>query len=242
MTRLRLWMSISAVLLFAAGGAVGWVLGSRSSPERTESAISASTTGEFWNHWIVTGEDFWDHLKLDEPVRRELRRYVSGRLEELAALRAELESLAEEAHADVLAALSEGNRPYAEELLVTYEDKTFVGHALQELVELRDRLDLTLEQEASVYRIVQDVARQKATAYEEICRMREKNGPDCRAWKAESHERMNMIYARRDERLKHVLTEEQFARHQEYVAGCRERWNSRRERKRPAAEHDEQVP
>lgn len=231
MRALKTWLVISVVIVFAAGVSLGWLLAARRGHDVPAIAGGEpSTSPGFWALWVATSEDFWNELALDDSEKAELEKRVVPRREELADLRARLEELARETSDDVLAALRESDRELAAELLADYTSPRPVGETLRELARLREVCGgLELHREAGVYRILFDTARQRDDLFAELRRAPEPTDDAAkRASRHEAHERVQMIYALRDDRLEKALAPEQFARHAQWVESCRQRFQGRR--------------
>jgi hypothetical protein len=224
---LTLWLLTSAVLVFAAGTAGGWLLGaklsrsSRSSRAEPEAVLNSAS---YWSDLIASSEDFWDEIAVDASRRDALREGVAARRAEAARLRARLEELARVTRDEVLASLDPADRRRAEDLLAEYDNAYLGGDALRELVRLREILGLDIEQEPSVYRILYDTCKQRQELFRDLGRrceageLKDKGKRD-----TEARQRLEMLNAWRADRLADVLSPDQFVRFQHWVESCLKR-------------------
>jgi len=176
MRRLKLWILLCGVLLLGAGVSIGWMLGVREIGVSSGASVATAASESFWRHWVAASDDFWDELSLDDDEKRQLRRTLTPHVDEMKDLRQRLDVLASETHDEVLRNLREGDREYARELLAAYDHAPTIGETLRDLLRLDELVDLRVDQEGSVFRILYDVSRQRHEYFRDLRRRHEESG------------------------------------------------------------------
>ncbi len=179
---MKLWLSISAVLVFAAGCAVGLLLNADRycgqefpAPAPAEvvrdaaagESVVASMVDPYPDYplYLVSGEDFYDGLGLLEEQRRKLEDLFAQHFEGVREVRRGMADLAAELREGVLAVLTLEQEDRFNEVQKRYSAnkiRYFVG---TEIAELREELGLRPEQEPAVYRHLYDAAFSRREAY-----------------------------------------------------------------------------
>ena len=213
---MKLWLSISAVLVFAAGGAVGLLLNSdrycgQAVPAPAE-VVSDAAAGESvvasmvdpypdYPLYLVSGEDFYDELGLLEEQRRKLEDLFAQHFEGVREVRRGMAKVAAELREGVLAVLTPEQEDRFNEVQKRYSAnkiRYFVG---TEIAELREELGLRPEQEPAVYKHLYDAMSSRQEAY------RRANCKDRNAVR----EQVKLIGKKLDRRLRRELFPDQFA-------------------------------
>ncbi len=220
---MKLWLSISAVLVFAAGCAVGLLLNADRycgqefpAPPPAEvvndaaagESVVASMVDPYPDYplYLVSGEDFYDELGLLEEQRRRLEDLFAQHFEGVREVRSGMAKVAAELREGVLAVLTPEQEIRFNEVQKRYSAnkiRYFVG---TEIAELREELGLRPEQEPAVYKHLYDAMSARLEAY------RQTNCKDRNAVRKQ----VKSIDKKLDRRLKRELFPDQFAAYRKF--------------------------
>jgi hypothetical protein len=229
---MKLWLALSAFLVFAAGAAMAFVLArSIPGPERQ----AAPAWPEFppdMPPYLVTSEEVYRELELDESQRAVIDFLLTSHTKRVKDVRVSLQELSGDLLKGVSAALKPAQRQKFEEIQKRYAEKDTQALVRWELTRLRVDIGLTPEQEAKAYQVLYDLERER----KEWWRLNRKSDRE------KVRAKMDEIFALRDSKLTALLTSEQ----QQRYAVMRERdkklWGERKDRrkKKPEeAKHDQ---
>ena len=218
---MKLWLSISAVLVFAAGCAVGLLLNSdrycgQEAPAPA-AVVSDAAAGESvvasmvdpypdYPLYLVSGEDFYDELGLLEEQRRKLEDLFAQHFEGVREVRRGMAKVAAELREGVLAVLTPEQEDRFNEVQKRYSAnkiRYFVG---TEIAELREELGLRPEQEPAVYKHLYDAASARREAFGQ---------KNCKDRKAHC-EQLKRIDKKLERSLRRELFRDQFAAYRKF--------------------------
>jgi len=203
---MRFWLALSGLLVFAAGGALGFLV-YRSMVAGTEQGgmpIQAMYVEGL--PYLVTSEEVYRDLELDGHQREQIERLLADHYRRVRAARAALLDLTVDLRSGVDRVLQPDQRKTFEEIQKRYGEREIQEHVAHELMNLRAELGLAPEQEPSVYQILYDSARDGREVMRALPR-----GEDRRT----VHKKWAEIVDRRDGRIMEVLTGEQSVRYAE---------------------------
>ena len=171
MSTLRLWLSLAAVLLFAAGVSVGFLLRDLRQPSTTAAAVRslpASGEVEYRRDAMVGSEVLLEGLELTPTEEAARARVAAEWIERDRRLREQLLESAARARTDLLACLETADRGAVEERLASYADERLIADTGRELRSLSARVTLDGRQEPAVYQILYDALRERGEAWSEF--------------------------------------------------------------------------
>ena len=220
---IRFWLVTTCILVFAAGGALGFLAFHQLNAEKEYPPLPDATPD--LSPYLVAGEEIYKELALDPEQHAKIDALLAAHYKRVTEIRASLVDVSSELRQGISAALTPEQRQRFEEIQRQYGEREIQGRVLQELVNMRVGLELTPDQEPRVYQVLFDVERERRES------VRGGKVKDRNALRAKVAE----INARRDARFTEVLSSEQFTKYRE-MKERQERWwaerGSRRTKKR----------
>lgn len=241
---MKLWLSICAALVFAAGCAVGLLL----NPERycgstvpapAEQAVAEKATGDGaiggvsvvasmvdpypdYPLYLVSREDIYDEIGLDEGQRRKLEALFASHYEQVREVREGMAKVATTLRVGILELLSPEQEKRFNEVQKRYSENKTRVYVEREMVSLREELDLRYEQEPAVYKHLYDAALARREVYgKKPCK------DNCK--------RIEEINKKLESRLKRELFQDQYAAYVRYQEQRKPWVKKKKERKREEA-------
>ena len=231
---MKLWLSLCAALVFAAGVAVGTLVSTGCfdatvGPPLNSIVASMVDPDPDYSVYLVSSQEVYQELGLDEQQRRKLEDLFVRHFESVSEVRAGMANVAMNLREGVLAVLSAAQTERFEEIQKRYSEKKIRSYVSRELAKLGPELDLRPEQEPGVFRYLYD----SCSARREVYRQR-----NCRD-RSEFRKQMQLIDEKEDRGLQLVLSEEQYISFQKLRE--RERcMRDRHERKKKRSDCEEE--
>jgi hypothetical protein len=162
---IKLWLALSGLVIFAAGGAVGFLAFRSLAPRHEGRDFGWIRQPLFpWDVPLKT-EEIYAELKLDELQRKMIDFLLSSYVKRVSVQRSALSDLANELREALDAVLT----PEQKIILASLQEKSREGEIQErvrrELQTLRPQLELTAEVEKAVEPILLDIAREKDKLY-----------------------------------------------------------------------------
>jgi hypothetical protein len=216
---MKLWLALSAFLVFAAGAALAFVL-ARSIPSPEPHAAPAwPNFSPDMPPYLVTSEEVYRELELDESQRAVIDFLLESHYKRVKDVRVALQELSEDLLKGVSAALKPAQWQKFEEIQRRYAEKDTQAAVRWELTRLRVDLGLTPEQEARTYQVLYDLERERKEWWR---RNRKSDREKVRA-------KMDEMHALRDSKLTEILTSEQQQKYVEMKERDRKLWGERKD-------------
>jgi len=228
-TTVRSWLAASAGLLFAAGASLGFLAATRLQ-SGVETAPSYADSPPQESQIIqVTNERVYELLGLGKEERAQADRILGAHFERHKRLRQEREALNRKLEADLEELLDDGQRGLLREII-----RTMDLHKAMEVVSLRvapykRELRLDPSQEEKFYSAFLDDRLRKDEHFRECGRRRDRGEKVSREETEEVFKRLNQ---ERAQRLRPILSDEQWEKFKKLEEGRRD-WLRHRERKAP---------
>ncbi len=228
---MKLWLSICAILLFAAGGAVG-MLASMSGLGRQNTGTPSGGVGDSviasmvdpdpdYPLYLVSVDECYDELGLAQDQRVRLDGLFGKYFQSVGEVRASMATVAGNLREGILTVLTAEQTEVFKEIQKRYSATKRRYYIDRELLKVRQALAyMGPEQEAAVYKSLYDAS----AARHKVCSQRP------RLVQCEFRKQMQIISEKRDRRLQQALSESQFAAYRQFKEGER-RLRSQHERK-----------
>jgi len=236
---LRGWLAVSGVLILAAGSSLGFLAGTyfgKFGPN--EAVFPEPERPEPTEILHVTNSRVYDLLGLNPDQRDRADLILSSYFHEMKSLQTEWDALGQKMEADLLGLLDAGQREQMREIIRQIRINEVAGTVSLKLALYRRELNLTMEQEDTLYPILLSSQLDKNEYYRDLHlrRARGENITHEVVWK-----RICSINEERDKKIRPFLTAEQFIGFKELVN--RKRWgkqSSKKPVKKPAGEKSSQ--
>ena len=212
---MKRWLALTFLLVFGAGVALG-VFGVEyfsASPAGSGQGSAVSGTSRSWwgvapeiPMYLVTNEEVYKELGLSPIQREEIAQLLATYHERVRQARGTLAAVSKQLRQDVDGLLAREQRERLAAIQERYSEREFQQRAERELAYLRSEIALEATQEARVFQILFDSARERRQLF------RHKSRPE----RSLLRQQASKICARRDSRLKDVLNDQQFAAYEAY--------------------------
>jgi len=222
---MKLWLALSAFLVFAAGAALAFVLARSLPPPARQTAAAWPDFPPDKPPYLVTSEEVYRELELDESQRAVIDFLLSAHYKRVMEIRVARQELSEDLLKGVNAALKPAQRQRFEEIQRRYAEKDTQGFVRWELTRLRVDLGLTPEQEAKAYQVLYDLERERKDWWR----------LNRRSDREKVRAKMAELLALRDSKLTELLTSEQQQKYAEMKERDKKLWGERKDwrKKRP---------
>ncbi|MCZ6792987.1 MAG: hypothetical protein O7J95_05165 [Planctomycetota bacterium] len=221
-SRLRLWLWACGLLVLAAGGAVGFLLGDRwggsPGPEGGRVWLLQPDVTAFV---LLRSEEIWSELGLADEQKREITELLAEHYEKDRSLRGELDELAGEAYGRLVALLTDEQRKNMREIIGRYGEAYLEAEVAGEIALMRREVGLSPEQEPDVSHALYVSNLEKRKFFRGLRDKKQRPNRD------EFRAKMQELNGRRDERLANFLTDEQLQSYRSLCEKRRRRWRGK---------------
>ena len=230
MWRLKLWLTICGLVTLGAGGALGFLVGSRVAGSASRPATNGGLLlPEYSSYWLLRSEEIWDELGLRDEQKSRIDEVLADYYTKDRDLREDLNELAGDAHGQLVATLTAEQLQKFTDIQRRYSEARLEAEVIREVALMRREIDLSAQQEPNVFRPIYDSFLERREYFRSLWKRKEKRQKGDRD---RVRRKFKEISARLFDRLESILSSEQLAGYRSFCERRNERHRAMRKGRR----------
>jgi hypothetical protein len=231
---MKLWIWLSAVLVFASGASVGYVASKASRAQPADAPIYVTFSPES-PPYLIASDAIFQEIGLSGDQAEKVEALISDHAKRLKELRGSIGQVTLAMRTEVRNLLNEEQRRRFEEIQTRYGEKETQSRVTRELARLSLELQLAPEQESPLYQVLYDNSRKRNECFQSFHSRKDRDGKDRDSkdrekGRQELREKMDSLGKELESQMASILSAEQFDAYRRMKDRERELWKDRRPR------------